>query len=119
MPRSQDFGAKSAFIRANPTVKPAELVKLAEGQGIKITTQHTANVRHYDKAKAAKTTAAPKAKTGRKPGRPANAANGAPAPKRGDLSTSDAALLRAIADVGLVRAREIFARVEKAFEGIE
>ncbi len=36
----------------------------------------------------------------------------------GDLSTSDTALLKATAAIGLDRARVLFARVEKAFEGL-
>jgi hypothetical protein len=93
------FGAKSEFVRALPRHIPAaEVVALAQLQGVKLTTAFIHNIRSNGKAKAI--------------------ANGQLKHKGQDRTASAEAVLRAaIAQVGLVRAREILDAVEATFAG--
>lgn len=94
------FGAKSEFVRALPrNIPAAEVVALAQLQGVKLTTAFIHNIRSNGKAKAM--------------------ANGQQLKQKGrDRTASAEALLRAaIAQVGLVRAREILEAVEATFAG--
>jgi hypothetical protein len=93
------FGAKSEFVRALPRHIPAaEVVALAQLQGVKLTTAFIHNIRSNGKAKAL--------------------ANGQLKQKSQDRTASAEAVLRAaIAQLGLVRAREILEAVEATFAG--
>ena len=92
------FGAKSDFVRALPRHLPAaEVVALAELQGMKLTTAFIHNIRSNGKAKA----------------------NG-PHHKRSSqekTANAEAVLRAAIAQIGLVKAREILEAVEATFTG--
>lgn len=93
------FGAKSEFVRALPRHIPAaEVVALAQLQGVKLTPAFIHNIRSNGKAKAI--------------------ANGQLKHKSQDRTASAEAVLRvAIAQIGLVRAREILDAVEATFAG--
>ena len=54
MPRKAKhaFGAKAAFVRSHPSVSPAELVQLAEEQGLTLTVGHIYNIRSKQKKQA-------------------------------------------------------------------
>lgn len=107
------FGAKAAFIRSMPTTMTArEVVAEAAKQGLKITEGHVYNLRSGKKPRNGSTTAM--VTNGgvtfkRGPGRPRKAVS--------DGSTRESELRRAIAELGLARARAVFAEVESAFTG--
>ncbi len=114
MARPEGFGQKAAFIRGQPAdMPPREVVAAAAKEGIKISETHV-----YKLRSAAKQTAAKKRGPRREPGRPPKALPDAAAKPANGLTKSDAELLRAIAAIGLDRARELFARVEAAFAGL-
>jgi hypothetical protein len=46
------FGSKSNFVRSQPSLSAAELVKLGKSQGIKLTPGHVYNIRATDKKKS-------------------------------------------------------------------
>ena len=96
------FGAKSDFVRSLPRHIPAaEVVALAQLQGVKLTTAFIHNIRSNGKAKA-------KAM-----------ANGQHIKQtsRSRTANAEAVLRAAIAQIGLVRAREILDAVEATFAG--
>jgi hypothetical protein len=107
---------KADFIRSQPASTTAkDVVDAAKKAGIKVTVNHVYNVR-----------AAAKKQRGNGSARAGRAANGAtfarlkPGPKPGARSAAAGAdlegqLRRAIAQIGLQRAREIFDRVESIF----
>ena len=115
---SGKFGAKADFIRTQPASMSAkDVVEAARKVGLKVTVNHVYNIR-----------AAEKKDSGYIPPRSVTASNaGMPAPsKRGRKSAGlapaassalEAQLRRAIAEVGLQRAREIFDSVEAVFVG--
>lgn len=88
---------KSEFVRQMPPGTPAkDVVAAAKKQGIKLTERYVYVIRSSDKAKA---------KRGKGPGRVAGR-------RGGDAET---ALRSAIAELGLSRARQVMAEVERAF----
>lgn len=94
------FGAKSDFVRALPRHMPAaEVVALAQQQGVTLTTAFIHNIRSNGKAKAL---ADPQQLKRKSQDKTANA---------------EAVLRAAIAQVGLVKAREILEAVEATFAG--
>lgn len=113
---SGKFGAKADFIRSQPAAMSAkEVVEAAKKAGLKVTVNHVYNIRAAEKKEggfSAPRSASPNSmptpsRRGRKP------AGGA-----GLASTAlEAQLRRAIAEVGLQRAREIFDSVESVFVG--
>lgn len=113
--KNPDFGAKAAFIRSMPTTMPAkQVVAEAAKQGLRITEGHVYNLRSGSSKKAKRDTttltvsdgAAPK----RGPGRP-------PKSLASNSHSQESDLRRAIAELGLTRARTVFAEVEAAFIG--
>jgi hypothetical protein len=108
------FGAKTEFVKANPNLSAAEVVKKAAESGITMTVNHVYNVRSEQKRKAKGPTASAKPKAA-KVGRPKGRRRASPVPKpNGNL---EGQLRRAIAEMGLARARVVFAEVEAAFAG--
>jgi hypothetical protein len=104
-PGKPRFGAKSEFVRSlDRSLSAAEVVALAEKKGLRLTPAFVYNIR------SAEAKHAPASRSANKPSRrPAN--NGAP-------SSSPEGLLRAaIAQIGLVRARQILEEVEDTFAG--
>ncbi len=116
------FGAKAAFIRSLPQSVPAkEVVAEAAKQGLHITEGHVYNLRSSTtkKPKQSATTitvTSRDASLRRGPGRPRKEA-----PKAQPVvvvsASQEVTLRRAIAELGLSRARAIFAEVEAAFSG--
>jgi len=115
---SGKFGAKADFIRSQPASMSAkEVVEAARKVGLKVTVNHVYNIRAAEKKEGGhagpRSTAALSAnvaapsRRGRKP-----ASQGATA-----STALEAQLRRAIAEVGLQRAREIFDSVESVFVG--
>jgi hypothetical protein len=104
-PGKPRFGAKSEFVRSlDRSLSAADVVALAEKKGLRLTPAFVYNIRSAE----AKRTPAPRSasKPSRRP-----AINGAP-------SAAPEALLRAaIAQIGLVRARQILEEVEQTFAG--
>jgi len=103
-PTKPKFGAKSDFVRALPRHIPAaEVVALAQLQGVKLTTAFIHNIRSNGKAKAMAMAMA----------------NGQQLKPKSQARTASAeAVLRAaIAQIGLARAREILEAVEATFAG--
>jgi hypothetical protein len=89
---------KSDFVRQMPPGTPAkEVVAAAKKRGVKLTERYVYVIRSSDKAKA---------KRGKGPGRVGGRRGG------GDAET---ALRTAIAELGLSRARQVMAEVERAF----
>lgn len=121
--KNPEFGAKAAFIRSMPSTMPAkEVVAEAAKQGLKLTEGHVYNLRSGSSKKSmnGSTTlsitngsAAP-AKRG--PGRPPKSAAAAPV-SQPQHTSQETSLRRAIAELGLTRARAVFAEVEAAFIG--
>jgi hypothetical protein len=113
---SGKFGAKADFIRSQPASMSAkDVVEAARKAGLKVTVNHVYNIRAAEKKDgshpAPRSVAAPSTSTpsrrGRKPGSSAMTAS----------TALEAQLRRAIAEVGLQRAREIFDSVESVFVG--
>lgn len=112
------FGAKAAFIRSMPTTMTArEVVAEAAKQGLKITEGHVYNLRSTKQPKKATTITVTDGAVAEKrgPGRPRKHANGNGASVASLGQETD--LRRAIAELGLSRARAVFAEVEAAFIG--
>ena len=116
---SGKFGAKAEYIRSQPASMSAkEVVEAAKKVGLKVTVNHVYNIRAASKKEGAY--APPRSV-------PASSTNQAAASRRGrrgpasSVLTASAALeaqlRRAIAEVGLQRAREIFDSVESVFVG--
>ena len=103
MPRKAKhaFGAKAAFVRAHPSTPAAELVQLAEQEGLTLTVGHIYNIRSKHKKQAGD--AAP---AGAEP-----AAALAPSP-RGDSSSLDGQLRTLVIRIGLDRAERVFAELK-------
>lgn len=102
------FGAKADFVRAQPASMSAkEVVEAAKKAGLVMTENHVYNVRSAAKK------AGPSKRSNVTPRKAATGKAGA-TPKSGGL---EAQLRSAIAELGLARARAIFADVEKAFAG--
>jgi hypothetical protein len=110
--KKPEFGAKSEFIRSQPTSMTAkEVVAAAAAKGIKLSENLVYAARASSRKKnggASKKTKGPKP-VGKKRGPKPKAGSGS---KGG--SSLEATLRNAIAQVGLARAREIFDEVEKA-----
>lgn len=87
---------KSEFVRAQGSKPAKEIVELAAKKGIKLTERYVYVIRSADKAKAGTV------RSNGKPGRRASGGN-------------EAGLRQAIAELGLSRAREVMAEVERAF----
>ncbi len=105
-PGKPRFGAKTEFVRSlDRSLTAAEVVALAEKKGLKLTPAFVYNIRSAEAARAPQVRGA--AKSGRhKVVRPA-LPGGSP----------EAQLRAAIAQIGLVRAREILDEVEATFAG--
>jgi hypothetical protein len=94
------FGAKSDFVRSlDPAVPAGRVVALAEKQGLKLTPGFVYNIRSSANGKANGSKSARSAKLEYKAGSP------------------EAQLRAAIAQVGLVKARQILEEVEATFAG--
>ncbi len=115
---SGKFGAKADFIRSQPASMSAkDVVEAARKAGLKVTVNHVYNIRAAEKKEgphgaprsvAAPSTNAPSpSRRGHKPASSAMTAS----------TALEAQLRRAIAEVGLQRAREIFDSVESVFVG--
>ncbi len=101
--RSPTFATASAFIRSQPRSMPAKaVVASAADHGFKINEQRVYNVRSATKART----------MAKAPARTQVRAN-ATVIARSDLTPADAALIRAVADVGVARARELLGRLER------
>lgn len=114
---SGKFGAKADFIRSQPASMSAkDVVDAARRVGLKVTVNHVYNIRAAEKKDgphvAPRSAAAPSnlpspSRRGRKSAAQAISAS----------TALEAQLRRAIAEVGLQRAREIFDSVESVFVG--
>ncbi len=115
---SGKFGAKAEYIRSQPASMSAkDVVEAAKKVGLKVTVNHVYNIRAAAKKEGvfapprsvpAPSTSQPSAsRHGRKPASSVLTASAA----------LEAQLRRAIAEVGLQRAREIFESVESVFVG--
>ena len=115
---SGKFGAKAEFIRSQPASMSAkDVVEAAKRVGLKVTVNHVYNIRAASKKEGAyappRSVPAPStnqlaaSRRGRGPASPSHSASAA----------LEAQLRRAIAEVGLQRAREIFNSVESVFVG--
>ena len=115
---SGKFGAKADFIRSQPASMSAkDVVDAARKVGLKVTVNHVYNIRAAEKkdsphagprsAAAPSTNLASPSRRGRRSAAQAVSAS----------TALEAQLRRAIAEVGLQRAREIFDSVESVFVG--
>ena len=115
---SGKFGAKADFIRSQPASMSAkDVVDAARKVGLKVTVNHVYNIRAATKKEGGfppprsvmtpSTNQPTASRRGRGPASSAGAAS----------SALEAQLRRAIAEVGLQRAREIFNSVESVFVG--
>lgn len=103
-----EFGAKAEFIRSKPLGMPAnQVVEEGAKQGLSMSANHVYAVRAEMRKKQ---------KQSAKPATPSAAPARAPAATTRP-SGLEAQLRHAIAELGLARARAIFAEVEKAFVG--
>src|SRR5512140_1763560 len=114
---SGKFGAKADFIRSQPASMSAkDVVDAARKAGLKVTVNHVYNIRAAEKKDsphAAPRSAAAPSTNSLSPSR-----RGRKATQAISASTAlEAQLRRAIAEVGLQRAREIFDSVESVFVG--
>jgi hypothetical protein len=101
MPRTQSPKInKSEFIRSMPDAPAREVVEAGAKKGVKLSEKYVHVIRSADKARAR----VGKAVGGGKRGR-----------GRGASSGSEAELRRAIAELGLTRARQVLGEVEAAF----
>ena len=111
---SGKFGAKAEYIRSQPASMSAkEVVEAAKKAGLKVTVNHVYNIRAASKKEGAfaPPRSVPAPSTASRRGRgPASSVSTASA-------ALEAQLRRAIAEVGLQRAREIFDSVESVFVG--
>lgn len=104
-PGKPRFGAKSEFVRSlDRSLSAAEVVALAEKKGLRLTPAFVYNIRSAEASRV------PAPRSPSKPGRRPT--------KDAVLNGSPEALLRAaIAQIGLVRARQILDEVEETFAG--
>jgi hypothetical protein len=92
------FGAKSEFVRSLPRDIPAaKVVALAQERGLQLTTGFVYNIRSSRKVNGE--------------------AQQAKRPSQAKALSPEAVLRAAIAQIGLVRAREILEKVEETFAG--
>jgi hypothetical protein len=119
MPKSKptsgkQWGSKSAFVRSLPkTVSAKDVVKQASEAGMKLSVAQVYNIRSTAKLKKKAVSKTPREATA--PGAVARAAkSSSPA---GNVSSADGQLRKLVAEVGLVRARQIMAEVSAAFAG--
>jgi len=115
---SGKFGAKADFIRSQPASMSAkDVVEAAKRAGLKVTVNHVYNIRAAGKKDGgfppSRSVGAPSASqpTPSRRGRGPASSAGTPS------SALETQLRRAIAEVGLQRAREIFDSVESIFVG--
>lgn len=109
----KQWGSKSAFVRSLPKTVPAkDVVKQAADAGMKLSVAQVYNIRSTAKLKKKAGSKAPAAAS-------SAAASGASRVARAQKSSSgsEAQLRKLVAEVGLVRAREIMAEVSAAFGG--
>jgi hypothetical protein len=102
MPRKAKhaFGAKAAFVRAHPSTPAAELVQLAEQEGMALTVGHIYNIRSKQKKQGGEAVSA-----GAEPVAVAPAT-------RGDSSSLDAQLRTLVIRIGLDRAERVFSELK-------
>ena len=116
---SGKFGAKAEFIRSQPASMSAkDVVDAAKKVGLKVTVNHVYNIRAAGKKDGG--FAPPRSVSVPSTNQPTASRRGrGPASTRaGAASTAlEGQLRRAIAEVGLQRAREIFDSVESVFVG--
>lgn len=107
-PGKPRFGAKSEFVRSlDRSLSAAEVVALAEKKGLRLTAAFVYNIRSAEASRA------PAPRGASKPSR-----RSARIAKETLPNGSPEALLRAaIAQIGLVRARQILDEVEDTFAG--
>lgn len=98
--------SKTEFVRTMPNASAQEIVAAAKKKGIKLSDRYVYVIRSKDKASKGKRSARKAAP------RRAVARRAAARP-----TGLDGQLRQAIAQLGLVRAREIFSEVERAFSG--
>jgi hypothetical protein len=99
MPRTQSTKInKSEFIRSMPDATAREVVEAGTKKGVKLSEKYVHVIRSADKARA----------------RGGRVVGGATRRGRG-ASGSEAELRRAIAELGLARARQVLGEVEAAF----
>jgi hypothetical protein len=104
-PGKPRFGAKTEFVRSlDRSLSAAEVVALAQKRGLRLTPAFVYNIRSAESSRSSPS---------RRAGRASKVAV-----KDSRLSGSPEALLRAaIAQIGLVRARQILDEVEETFVG--
>lgn len=103
------FGAKAEFIRSQPDQLSArEIVEAAKKRGLQITVNHVYNIR------AAKRTQLAAERPKKRRGSPVSPHSNFTSHRR---DAGEIALRRAIAEIGLARAREIFDSVAAVFDG--
>ena len=114
---SGKFGAKADFIRSQPASMSAkDVVDAARKAGLKVTVNHVYNIRAAEKKDSPH--AAPRSAAAPSTNSPSPSRRGRKAAQPISASTAlEAQLRRAIAEVGLQRAREIFDSVESVFVG--
>jgi hypothetical protein len=115
---SGKFGAKADFIRSQPASMSAkDVVDAARKVGLKVTVNHVYNIRAAEKKDSPH--AAPRSAAAPSTNLPSPSRRGRrSAAQAVSASTAlEAQLRRAIAEVGLQRAREIFDSVESVFVG--
>lgn len=115
---SGKFGAKAEYIRSQPeSMSAKEVVEAAKKVGLKVTVNHVYNIRAAAKKEGA--FAPPRSVPASSMNQPAASRRGRkPASSTLTANTAlEAQLRRAIAEVGLQRAREIFESVESVFVG--
>ena len=106
-----EFGAKSEFIRSMPREMPAkDVVEAAQKKGLTLTDNLVYAVRASSKNASTKAGISSKKETSPK----TKAGKGS---RTAPASSLESDLRRCIAELGLARARAIFADVEKAFSG--
>ena len=104
------FGAKAEFIRSQPEhLSAREIVEAAEKRGLRVTVNHVYNIRAAKREGRATSRPGARDVSTVFPALPS-------APRRGQTA-SEVALRRAIAEIGLSRAREIFDSVVAVFNG--
>ncbi len=110
-------GTKAAFVRSMPADMPAkQVVEQAAKQGVKLSENHVYAVRSAAKKPARTATKATVKKSS--PKRSAPLKSPGVGTSRGTKPASlESQLRRAIGELGLARAREVFAEVERAFAG--
>ena len=112
---SGKFGAKAEYIRSQPASMSAkEVVEAAKKVGLKVTVNHVYNIRAASKKEGAY--APPRSVPAPSTNQPSRRGRG-PSSVHTASAALEAQLRRAIAEVGLQRAREIFDSVESVFVG--